>query len=429
MAANLTEADSISAAAARRVTPLRILLSEGSSTSGREAVTVLGAMGHRVDVCDPDPHCISRFSRFVNRFHRCPALATDPEGYVSFMLDLVSREAFDALLPIHEQGLALARVHGALARRVAVALPAFEAYERVLSKVGFSDILSELGLPQPRTRLVDSVQQVREIDEFPIVLKTAIGTASRGVWIVRNAEELDLAIVELEREAAPDNPILAQEFVDGPVEHAQAVFDDGRLIGMHAFRQIERGAGGGDALKQSVSRPRVQADLARLGGALDWHGALSVDYLLRNGEPVYIDCNPRLVEPMSGTLAGNDLLTLLIQVTMKQKPQQSLGHSEGVRTHLALQALLGCAARTRSRLELARECWRLAAGAGRYAGSQEELTPLRWDWPSVIPLWGAAVWLAIKPAAAQDMHRKGWGRHLLNPESIRRIRNLTVEPT
>jgi hypothetical protein len=130
---------------------------------------------------------------------------------------------------------------------------------------------------------------------------------------------------------------------------------------------------------------------------------------------------------MSGVLAGNDLLGLLLQVTLNRHPAPSPASPEGVRTHLALQALLGCATRTQSRLELALECWRLAVGGGRYAGSQEELTPLNWDWPSVIPLWAAAIWLAIKPAAAQDVHRKGWGRHLLNPESVRRIREQIIQ--
>ena len=33
--------------------PLRVLVSEGSSTSAREAITILGLAGHHVEVCDP----------------------------------------------------------------------------------------------------------------------------------------------------------------------------------------------------------------------------------------------------------------------------------------------------------------------------------------------------------------------------------------
>src|ERR1700751_4200611 len=64
--------------------PLRILVPEGSSTSGREAVTILGLLGHHLEVCDPSPWCLARYSRFVKKFHRCPPLRDDPEGYLVF---------------------------------------------------------------------------------------------------------------------------------------------------------------------------------------------------------------------------------------------------------------------------------------------------------------------------------------------------------
>jgi hypothetical protein len=81
--------------------------------------------------------------------------------------------------------------------------------------------------------------------------------------------------------------------------------------------------------------------------------------------------------------------------------------------------------RTHSRVEVARECWRLAARTGIYRDSQEELTPWRWDWPSVVPLWFAAAWLMIAPRAAETMSRKGWGGHLLNSDSIRKIETMS----
>jgi predicted ATP-grasp superfamily ATP-dependent carboligase len=402
---------------------LRILLSEGSSTSAREAVTLLGLAGHHVEICDPDPHCIARFSRFVRRFHRCPGLGVDPQGYVVFVAELVATRRFDVLLPIHEQGLALARVSDALTAHVAVALPSFAAYAQAVSKTSFSRLLSGLGLPQPRTRLVGTPEQALAEDAFPLVLKRAIGTASRGVWIVRNRDELRAAVVQLCEDQAFDDPVLVQDYIDAPVEHAQAVFSQGRMLGMHAYRQVARGAGGGDAIKESVHRPDVGEHLAVIGRHLAWHGALSVDYLAPetpNGV-LYIDCNPRLVEPVNAMLAGHDLLDLLLRVTTGPEPSPLSPGRRGVRSHLALQALLGCALRTRSRSALLRECWRLAAGTGPYRGSQEELTPLRWDWPSVAPTLVLAHWLLIHPGSAATMAGR-WGDHLLNAESVRVVR-------
>src|SRR6478609_228608 len=107
---------------------LRVLVSEGNSTSAREAVTILGLAGHLVEVCDPSPYCLSRFSRFVRKFHRCPGLRDDPAGFLGFIELLLASGHFDVLLPTHEQGFLFARVPQRLEGRVGLALPSFESY-------------------------------------------------------------------------------------------------------------------------------------------------------------------------------------------------------------------------------------------------------------------------------------------------------------
>jgi predicted ATP-grasp superfamily ATP-dependent carboligase len=400
---------------------LRILLSEGASTSARQAITALGLSGHHLEVCDPDPRCLGRFSRFVRRFHCCPGMGVDPEGFLAFVLDRASSGAIDVLLPIHEQGYLFARVRDRLETLVAVALPSFESYRQAHSKVGFHRLLSELNLPQPDTRLVATLSDLTP-DRFPVMLKSPVGTASRGTWLLSSPEDLDAARREIAAGEAFDEPFLLQEVVPGPVEHAQAVFDGGRLVGAHAYRQIVRGAGGGDAVKESVDRPPVRSHLSRIGERLQWHGALSVDYILdEQGVPRYIDCNPRLVEPMSARLAGLDLADLLVRVSRGEPGVSAPESRAGVRTHLAMQALFGSALRGGSRRAVVREGWRLMAGSGPYRDSREELTPARLDWPSAVPLAVAAAWLVADPRAAHYLPRKGWGAHLLNPSSMRRI--------
>src|SRR5215469_14900919 len=174
--------------------PLRVLVSEGSSTSAREAITILGLLGHHVEVCDPSPWCLARFSRFVRKFHRCPPLRDDPAGYLAFVVTLLEQGRFDILLPTHEQGYLFARSAKRLEGRAGFALPAFENYRIAHGKASFSRLLDELGLPQPLTSIVTSEGALRAAVRFPCVIKTSIGTASRGIWFVRTAGDLDDAI-------------------------------------------------------------------------------------------------------------------------------------------------------------------------------------------------------------------------------------------
>ena len=405
-----------------RTKPLRVLLSEGNSTSARQALTILGLTGHHVEVCDPSPVCLCRFSRFVRKFHRCPGLRDDPAGYLRFIERLLGKRKFDVLLPIHEQGFLFARVRERLEARTGLALPDFENYRTAHGKAGFSRLLDELGLPQPATRIVTSVTELREAVHFPCVVKTSIGTASRGVWFARDEDAWSLALKELDACGAFPGEVLVQDLVEGPTEKAQAVFAHGELIGFHACKQIAAGVGGGQAIKQSVSRPTVRAHVETIGKRLAWHGALSVDFISTGqGSHFFIDCNPRLVEPMSAFSAGLDLVDLLLRVSRGETPAPVAESREGVRTHLAVQALLGRAGRGGSRRQIGREGLRILTGGRPYSDSVEELTPLRVDWISAIPLAMTALALLANPGVAATLSKKGWGAHLLDSRAVRII--------
>jgi hypothetical protein len=148
-----------------------------------------------------------------------------------------------------------------------------------------------------------------------------------------------------------------------------------------------------------------------------------VDYLLpdEGTTPRLIDCNPRLVEPMSAYLAGVDLVGLLLRVSLGETPTAAAESREGVRTHLAVQALLGCASRGGTRRDVIHECWRLVTGSGPYADSTEELTPVRLDWISAVPVAMIVISLLIAPKLAVTLARRGWGAHLLDVKSVRLI--------
>jgi predicted ATP-grasp superfamily ATP-dependent carboligase len=269
---------------------------------------------------------------------------------------------------------------------------------------------------------------LRDAMKFPAIIKTSVGTASRGIWFVRSEADLEAALHELSAQHLSANgafadEVLVQEWVAGTTEKAQAMFFRSKLIGFHAYRQIAAGAGGGEAIKQSVSRPQVRAHLAAIGEKLAWHGALSVDYVMPDDSatPLLIDCNPRLVEPMNAYLAGADLVGLLLLISQDEVPAALPESRAGVRTHLAMQVLLGCASRGGTRRDILCECWRLSTGAGPYADSAEELTPVRLDWLGAVPLAMIATLLLIVPKLAIRLARGGWGAHLLDLGSIRLI--------
>ena len=402
----------------------KILLSEGSSLSSREAITALGLAGHRVELVSSNPLCLGRFSRFVSRVHRAPASGADPDGYLAAVIDIAGTAHIDALIPVHEQAYLFAAARKQLPAGLGIALADFEAFEQVQSKAGFAALLTRLGVPQPSTDIVRSADEFAAARAYPFFVKAAFGTASAGVWRVADAHQREALLLQLEQQHAFADGVLVQAAVTGALERTQAVFDHGRLVASHIYRQVVEGPGGGDVLKISVVNAAVRATVARIGEALAWHGALSFDYILDDATrtPHFIDANPRLVEPMNAWLSGVDLPGALLLISLGEQPPTQPAGREGVLTRLGLMGLLDAARQRSRRRDILREIGLLAFNSGRYRGAREELVPLLTDPWCAVPLGLVAARLLRNPAAAARFSDTTVAAYSLTPQAVRRLR-------
>ena len=247
-------------------------------------------------------------------------------------------------------------------------------------------------------------------------VKAPIGTASQGVRLVRDRAALLDAVRDF-----GGGPVVLQAPLAGPLVMVQAIFDSGRLVAWHANRREREGAGGGSSSKLSVVHAEIPRDLERLGEELDWHGALSLDAILTPEGPSYIDVNPRLVEPGNAWRAGVDLVDVLMRVSLGVGVPIAAPPRPGVRTHQLLLAVLGAAQHGGGRRGVARELMLAGARRGPYAGSAEELTPVRRDPLAAVPVAAAALATLVDPRAHRFFtggssgvlraHARGVGAH------------------
>jgi predicted ATP-grasp superfamily ATP-dependent carboligase len=389
--------------------PIRILLTEGSSLSARQTITALGQCGYTLDICDPNPLCISRFSRFVRHYSRCPVAGTDPLGYLEFVLRHLGRNHYDVLLPVHEQAFLFAKVRDRLPDGVHTALAPFDAFLEVQGKVAFARLMQRLSLPQPTTHIVRSRAELELLDHFPCYLKTDYGTAGQGIWRVTDKGERDRAALTLEQQGllGGTHEIVVQQETSGTLCQAQAVFTHGHLLAAHCTQTRGVSVGGGHAARMGVDHPPVRDHLVTLGQALKWHGPLALDYLFdeATGTPTYIECNPRLVEPMNATLSGVNLADLTVRVALGEEGASAAPRSgqPGIRSHSLMALLLGVANHGASRWEVLHTIAEDMRGRGIFAQSKEDLTPLGSDPLSLIPLGVVTVQLLLRPRAAHHI--------------------------
>jgi biotin carboxylase len=407
---------------------VKILLSDGSGLTARQVAGRLSESGHDVEVLSPDSLCLCRFTRHVRRVHRVPSYGADPLGWLEAALAVYRAGGFDLLFPTQEQVAVLSHSAGRLADTgIRTAVPSFEAVRAVQDKVSASATLGALGIPQPPIAFATSAAALSEWPSLPVYVKVPIGTATRGVRRIGSAGALRSAAAEIEAAGVfAAGGVVVQQPAVGPLVMAQSVFAHGELVAAHANLRVREGARGGASHKRSLPAPAgVVKHLESLGSALQWHGGLSADAVLTKDGPVFIDVNPRLVEPGNAWRSGVDLTSALVDVACGGTPGLQPPGRPGVATHQLLLALLGAGADGRGRRGLAAELFAALARTGLYRGSAEELTPVRGDLVAAMPVLVTALAMLVRPAlwrrlagssvAGYALTQAGWDALLATP--------------
>ena len=219
-----------------------------------------------------------------------------------------------------------------------------------------------------------------------------------------------------------------QEALTGTFVMAQCVFDSGSLVAFHANERVQEGANGSAAAKASIDAPGLRSELARLGQALDWHGALSVDAIVVDAKAYIIDVNPRLVEPGNALVSGTDTVSALLAVAMGTPAVTSPRPGRAsTPTSSSWRSWAPPSAR-----EGAVSCWPRSSAAsdrrGVYANSTEELLPRKGDRRTVILPVAAAVATLIRPSLWHAFTEGAVSRYALTAQGWHQLRDVAPLP-
>lgn len=393
---------------------MRVLLSEASSLTAREHLSVLGRAGVKVDVLSSEALPLARLSRWCGKVVRVPAAGEDPVGYLDAVAQALREAHYDALLPTHEQAWLFAAGRHRLPADAPLAVSELSAFDHVQGKVAFCKLLDTLGIAQPGWSEVPTLAAARAV-RLPCWMKASFSTAGRGVRHVRTPEEAQRAYAEFSTAA----PVLAQQPASGTYAQVAGLFAHGSLIAVHTSEQVGMGAGGSAAARRSVDHPGPRDVIARIGSHLGWHGGLTLDYVHHDGEPLYIEANPRTVEPANAAASGVDFPLLTVALSRGDAlPTEPVVGRAGVRTHSTLALMIGAAERTGSRGSVMRVLLEGLAGRGEFRGSSEVLTPVGNDWPSLLPVLVVGARLLRSPANAQKLAAGAVRAYAVPPAAI-----------
>ena len=363
---------------------MRILVTDSDTRSGLAVVRSLGRAGQEVFVAGERHPSLASVSRHCRGFEPCPNPGHDPDGFVPAIAEAARRRQIELVVPTTEiTTLLLTQQREGLPENCRLPFADANTVANASNKAWVVQLAADLGVPVPRTIVVDSAAQALVIDmPFPVVVKPARSRVrTDGVWLstgVGYAQNLDDLRQKLEALPAAVFPVLLQERIEGPGRGLFACFDRGRPVALFAHRRLREKppSGGVSVLCESAPLDPVAVDYGtRLLSRLGWQGVAMVEFKQdqRDGSLRLMEINARFWGSLQLAIdAGVDFPRILADVAGGNGPAGPGPYTVGVRTRwLAgdLDALLLLLTRSRQRLDLP------ASHPGRLASLASFLRP------------------------------------------------------
>jgi carbamoyl-phosphate synthase large subunit len=249
--------------------------------SFRRALDEIDPAG-RIVAVDIDP--IAPALQVADTSYIVPRLSDD--RFVGCIVDVCERERIDLVFPLIDPDVPVlarhrAQIEATGARVVAVSEDAALTVGDKLLTDGF---FRNLGVSTPRCWVPEEIDPHHF--RYPAFIKPRNGSASENAFPVRNARELEFFSTYIAR------PIV-QEYVDGPEITSDVLCDfDGSVRAVVSRRRIQVRAG--EVTKGvTVYDPEIADQCVLIAKSLGAIGPITVQCLLKDGQPTFTEVNPR----------------------------------------------------------------------------------------------------------------------------------------
>lgn len=164
-----------------RLSKKTVLLTLGRLPKGLDLARCLAQAGWRVIVAEPGVRHLCGSSNAVSASFRVPSPAEDPEAYLAKLLKIVSREEVDLVLPVSEEILHVAALHGRLPATVSLAAMPLDRLLAVHGKLSFVEVCQRSGLSVPDTFRLSDPQAAGLVSNYDVVIKREYSCAGVGL--------------------------------------------------------------------------------------------------------------------------------------------------------------------------------------------------------------------------------------------------------
>lgn len=186
-----------------------------------------------------------------------------------------------------------------------------EAHDKIQSlhdKFRVMKLCESMGIPTPETLLIEdraTLEWARHAIEYPAILKTRKGAATKGVWIVNSAEELERTYLdEIEKDvsgntrASDRSKPMLQELIRGELHDVTSFSVRGQPRAVLSQIRLMTAplTGGGGVVNQTTDVPEIKEMAEAIIRKVEWDGILEFDFIIdsQSSKPRLLEINPKI---------------------------------------------------------------------------------------------------------------------------------------
>lgn len=264
---------------------------------------------------------LSAYSKYCRKTHVLSVASEDIDSYAEKLLDLTKERTYDVLLPVGLWSyLATSKFKDRFSKYIHLVVPDWDKMRIAFNKDRTMKFAEDLGIPTPTTITISTDDDLEDICEFPVVMKSSDGFlryCNNRSDLIKNFEVL---------QNKTNTKIIVQEYITGFGCGFYGVYDQGKLIAHFLHKRLWEfpQTGGPSAIAESYFDERLLNYGKRLCDALDWNGPVMVEFKYDAEKDDYklIEINPKLWGSLDLTIAaGVDVPRLLVDIAIGENPE------------------------------------------------------------------------------------------------------------
>ena len=206
-----------------------------------------------------------------------------------------------------------------------------ETIDQAEDRIRFANLVEAVGIPQPEGGMARSIEEALALAEqigYPVIVRPSFVIGGLAIDFSYSASDL---VEQLARATVvdPDRPVRIDRYLEGVEVDVDAISDGESVLIPGLLEHIERaGVHSGDSVgmfpPQTVSRSDqelIVAAMDRIVRALDVHGLVNAQFIVRDDGVYLIEVNPRASRtvPFMSKVTGVPMVKLAVRIALGEK--------------------------------------------------------------------------------------------------------------